>query len=45
MHVTFDESNPSFMEKVIIDNDADEVLQEESLKDNQKDAPHGNKEE
>ena len=41
MHVTFDESSPSSAEKVIVDNDADEELQE----DNQKDAPHGNQEE
>ena len=45
MHVTFDKSNPSSAEKVVNDNDADEELQEESLKDNQKDAPHGNEEE
>ena len=45
MHVTFDESNPSFAEKVFVDNNADEELQEESSKDNQKDAPYGNQEE
>ena len=32
MHVTFDESNPSFMEKVVVDDDAG-LQQEESLKD------------
>ena len=44
MHVTFDESNPSSVEKVVINNNADEELQEESLKDNQNDTPHGNQE-
>ena len=45
MHVTFDEFNPSFAEKAIVDNHADEELQEELSKDNQKNAPHGNQEE
>ena len=45
MHVTFDESNHSSAEKVIVDNDTDEELQEELSKDNQKDALHGNQEE
>ena len=40
MHVAFDESNPSSEEKIVIDNDVDGELQEESSKDNQKDAPH-----
>ncbi|KAH9705357.1 Integrase catalytic domain-containing protein [Citrus sinensis] len=42
MHVTFDESNPSSTEKVVVDNDVDEDLQKESSKDNQKDMSHGN---
>ena len=45
MHVTFDESNPSSMEKFVVDNDVDEELQKESSKDNQKDASHGNQDE
>ncbi|KAH9659187.1 Integrase catalytic domain-containing protein [Citrus sinensis] len=45
MHVAFDESNPSFAEKVVVDNDAYEELQEESPNDKQKDALHGNEEE
>ncbi|KAH9658168.1 hypothetical protein KPL70_023385 [Citrus sinensis] len=45
MHVTFDESNPSSTEKVVVDNDVDEDLQKESSKDNQKDASHGNQDE
>ena len=32
MHVTFDESNPSSTEKVVVDNDVDEDLQKESSK-------------
>ncbi|KAH9801696.1 hypothetical protein KPL71_001121 [Citrus sinensis] len=45
MHVTFDESNPSSTEKVVVDNDVDEDLQKESSKDNQKDVSHGNQDE
>ncbi|KAH9680417.1 hypothetical protein KPL71_026545 [Citrus sinensis] len=45
MHITFDESNPSSTEKVVVDNDVDEDLQKESSKDNQKDASHGNQDE
>ena len=45
MHVTFDQSNPSSVEKVIVDNHADEELQEKSSKDSQKDTPQGNQEE
>ncbi|KAH9715535.1 Integrase catalytic domain-containing protein [Citrus sinensis] len=45
MHVTFDESNPSSTEKVVVDNDVDEDLQKESSNDNQKDASHGNQDE
>ena len=45
MHVTFDESNPSFAVKVIVNDDVDEELQENSSKDNQKDAPPINQEE
>ena len=33
MHITFDESNPSSIEKVIVNDDADEGSQEESSKD------------
>ena len=33
------------MEKVVVDNNADEDLQKKSSKDNQKDAPYGNQEE
>ena len=32
IHVTFDESNTSFVKKVIVNDYADEELQEESLK-------------
>ncbi|KAH9769987.1 Integrase catalytic domain-containing protein [Citrus sinensis] len=45
MHVTFDESNPSSTEKVVVNNDAVEELQKESSIDNQKDASHGNQDE
>ncbi|KAH9668310.1 Integrase catalytic domain-containing protein [Citrus sinensis] len=45
MHVTFDESNPSPTEKVVVDNDIDEDLQKESSNDNQKDTSHGNQDE
>ncbi|KAH9770027.1 Integrase catalytic domain-containing protein [Citrus sinensis] len=45
MHVTFDESNPSYAEKIVVDNDVDEELQKESSKDNHRDAPHENQEE
>ena len=45
MDVTFDESNPSSAEKVVINNDAYKELQEESSKDNQKDGSHGNQDE
>ncbi|KAH9677497.1 hypothetical protein KPL71_025392 [Citrus sinensis] len=44
MHVTFDESNPSSTEKVIVDN-AEEEEQEEASNNNQEDAPHGIQEE
>ena len=44
MHVTFDESNPSSAEKVVVD-DANEELHEDSSKDNQNDAPLRNQEE
>ena len=37
--------NPSSAEKVVINNDADEQLQEESSNDNKNDAPHGNQKE
>ncbi|KAH9752602.1 mitochondrial substrate carrier family protein [Citrus sinensis] len=40
MHVTFDESNPSSTEKVVVDDNAEEELQEEASNDNQEDAPH-----
>ena len=44
-HVTFNESNPSSVEKVIlVDNDANEDLQRDSSKDNQNDAPPRNQE-
>ena len=36
MHVTFDESNPFSMEKVVVDDDAD-LQQQEALKDKQDD--------
>ena len=42
MHVTFDESNPSSAEKGIIYDDADGELQEESSKENKKNAPQEN---
>ncbi|KAH9725263.1 Integrase catalytic domain-containing protein [Citrus sinensis] len=35
MHVTFDESNPSSMEKVVVDDNAEEKQQEEASNDNQ----------
>ena len=44
MHVTFDESNPSSMEKVIMNDNADEESQEELSKDKQEDAPQENQE-
>ena len=44
MHVTFDESNPSFAENWIIYDDADGELQEESSKDKQENAPQRNQE-
>ena len=40
MHVTFDESNPSSTEKVVVDDNAEEEQQEWTLNDNQEDAPH-----
>ncbi|KAH9669926.1 hypothetical protein KPL70_021986 [Citrus sinensis] len=45
MHVTFDESNPSSTEKVVVDANAEEEQQEEASNDNQEDAPHGIQEE
>ncbi|KAH9650254.1 hypothetical protein KPL70_026300 [Citrus sinensis] len=42
MHVSFDESNPSSTEKVVVDDDAGE---EEASNDNQENAPHGIQEE
>ncbi|KAH9734285.1 hypothetical protein KPL71_017316 [Citrus sinensis] len=45
MHVTFDESNPSSTEKVVVDDNAEEEQREEASIDNQKDAPHGIQEE
>ena len=33
MHVTFDESNSSFVKKVVVDDDADGESQEELSKD------------
>ena len=44
MHVTFDESNPSSADKVIVNDDADEKLQEESSKEKQEIAPRENQE-
>ena len=44
MHVTFNESNPSSTEKVVINDDADEELLEESSKNKQEDTPHENQE-
>ena len=41
MHVTFDETNPSCTEKVVVDDNAEEKQQEEASNGNQKDAPHG----
>ena len=41
MHVTFDESNPSSTEKVVVDDNAEE----EASNDNQEDAPRGIQEE
>ena len=45
MHVTFDESNFSSAEKVVVDDYAYEELQEDSSKDIQKDTLLGNQEE
>ncbi|KAH9778649.1 hypothetical protein KPL71_007414 [Citrus sinensis] len=45
MHVTFDETNPSFTEKVVVDDNAEEEQQEGTSNDNQEDAPHGIQEE
>ncbi|KAH9657663.1 CCHC-type domain-containing protein [Citrus sinensis] len=45
MHVTFDESNPSSTEKVIVNDNAEEEQKEEASNDNQEDAPHGIQEE
>ena len=36
IHVTFDESNSSSTEKVVVDDDVDEKLEEDSSKDSQK---------
>ncbi|KAH9733812.1 Integrase catalytic domain-containing protein [Citrus sinensis] len=44
MHVTFNESNISSMEKGVANDDADGELQEESLKENQENAPQENQE-
>ncbi|KAH9698155.1 hypothetical protein KPL71_023904 [Citrus sinensis] len=44
MHVTFDESNPSSVEKGVANDDADGELQEESSKENQENAPQENQE-
>ncbi|KAH9672026.1 protein ALUMINUM SENSITIVE 3 [Citrus sinensis] len=45
MHVTFDEFNPSSMEKVVVDDNAEEKQQEEASNDNKKGASHGIQEE
>ncbi|KAH9754083.1 hypothetical protein KPL71_015319 [Citrus sinensis] len=45
MHVTFDESNPFSMEKVVVDDNAEKEQQEEASNDNQEVAPHGIQEE
>ena len=45
IHVTFDESNSSSTEKVVVDDDVDEKLEEDSSKDSQKNAPLENQEE
>ena len=45
IHVTFDESNSSFVKKVVVDDDADEEWQEDSSNDNHNDTPPGNQEE
>ena len=45
MHITFDESNPSYIEKVVVDDNAEEEQQEEASNDNKKDAPYGIQEE
>ena len=42
MHVIFDKSNPSSIEKVVVDDDAVEDVQEELSKDKQEDAPQEN---
>ncbi|KAH9762987.1 hypothetical protein KPL70_001016 [Citrus sinensis] len=44
MHVTFDESNPSYAEKGVVNDEADGELQEESSKENQEHAPQENQE-
>ena len=44
MHVRFDESNPSFAEKGVVNDDADGELQEESSKENQENALQENQE-
>ena len=44
MHVTFDESNPSFTENGVVNDDANGELQEESSKENQENAPQENQE-
>ena len=38
MHITFEKSNPSSSEKVVVDDDANENQQEDSSRDSQKDA-------
>ena len=43
MHVTFNESNPSSTEKVIVDDYVDKKLQEDLLKDSQKNAENQEK--
>ncbi|KAH9780838.1 hypothetical protein KPL71_008242 [Citrus sinensis] len=45
MHVTFDESNPSSTEKVVVNDNAEEEQQEEASNDNQKGELHGIQEE
>ena len=44
IHVTFDESNISSTEEVVVDGDADEELQQEFLKDKKNDKSSENQE-
>ena len=44
IHVLFDESNPSSVEEVVVNEDVDDEVQEESSKDKQEDRSYENQE-